>query len=383
MASADKVDLVIAGGGLAGGLIALALKARRPVLRIALVEQQGIGGNHVWSFFDSDIAEADRGLVTPLVSHRWANNEVRFPGHERQLSGRYNSIESEQLERVVRQALPDEEIVSGRIVNLDADGATLADGRRIAARGVIDARGVEHSDALDLGWQKFLGQLLRLDGPHGLTRPVIMDATVDQAEGYRFVYLLPFGPNEVFVEDTYYNTTPDLDAGVLRQRIAAYAAAKGWRVAAVEREEQAALPIVMGGTFASLWPARDRVARAGMAAGLFQPMTGYSLPDAVRTAALVAGLPDLSSAALRQALRAHAKAAWEARGVYRLLARMLFRAADPPERYRMLERFYRLDEALIERFYAGNSTLADKARILIGRPPVPLHRAIGQLREQR
>ncbi len=111
-------------------------------------------------------------------------------------------------------------------------------------------------------------------------------------------------------------------------------------------------------------------------------MTGYSLPDAVRAASLVAGLPDLSSPVLAGALRGHARDAWASRGFYRLLARMLFRAADPPVRYRLLERFYALDEALIARFYAGRSTLADKARILLGRPPVPLRRALAALRER-
>ena len=52
-------------------------------------------------------------------------------------------------------------------------------------------------------------------------------------------------------------------------------------------------------------------------------------------------------------LRAEAKRLWRARGFYRLLDRMLFRAAAPAERYRVLEHFYRLDPGLIERFYAG------------------------------
>ena len=51
---------------------------------------------------------------------------------------------------------------------------------------------------------------------------------------------------------------------------------------------------------------------------------------------------------------------------------MLFLAAEPAERYRVLQRFYRLDDALVGRFYAGRSTAWDKARTLIGRPPVPL-----------
>ena len=50
---------------------------------------------------------------------------------------------------------------------------------------------------------------------------------------------------------------------------------------------------------------------------------------------------------------------------------MLF-GAPPERRLRVFERFYRLEEGLIERFYAGRSTLADRARILCGKPPVPL-----------
>jgi lycopene beta-cyclase len=384
MDAGPSTDILIAGGGLAGGLVTLALAARRPEISVTIVEAgQALGGNHVWSFFDSDVAAADRALVEPLVCHRWEGHDVAFPGLRRTLPGGYNSIESERLDAVLRAKLPAERILTGTaIVVLDPAGATLADGTRIAAKGVIDARGFAGPSVLDLGWQKFVGRLLQLRAPHGLTRPVIMDATVDQAPGYRFIYLLPFGPDRVFVEDTYYHDTPGIDAAALGKRIVDYASARGWVIEAVEREEVAVLPIACGGDFDALWPEADGIARVGMAAGLFQPMTGYSLPDAVRTAALVAGMADLSSAGLAVALRKHARTAWAERGFYRMLARMLFQAADPPERYRLLERFYALDEGLIARFYAGRSTLADKARILIGKPPVPLRRALRALRER-
>jgi lycopene beta-cyclase len=58
---------------------------------------------------------------------------------------------------------------------------------------------------------------------------------------------------------------------------------------------------------------------------------------------------------------------------------MLFKAAEPAARYRILERFYRLDPSLIGRFYAGTSTMIDKARVLTGKPPVPIRRAIRAL----
>jgi lycopene beta-cyclase len=37
--------------------------------------------------------------------------------------------------------------------------------------------------------------------------------------------------------------------------------------------------------------------------------------------------------------------------------------------WRVFERFYRLPEDLIERFYALSLSLPDRARILVGRPP--------------
>ncbi|RZJ40831.1 MAG: lycopene cyclase, partial [Brevundimonas sp.] len=81
-------------------------------------------------------------------------------------------------------------------------------------------------------------------------------------------------------------------------------------------------------------------------------------------------------------IRRYARDVWKERGFYRLLNRMLFRAAKPQERYKVLERFYRLPEPLIERFYAAGSTLADKARILSGKPPVPLGAALTCLIEK-
>ena len=61
-------DLVIVGGGLAGGLCALALRHRRPDIRLLLIEPGAtIGGNHLWSFFESDVAPAHRWLTDSLL----------------------------------------------------------------------------------------------------------------------------------------------------------------------------------------------------------------------------------------------------------------------------------------------------------------------------
>ena len=371
-------DLAIVGGGLAGGLIALALTEARPALDVRLIEGgETIGGNHLWSFFASDVGVGDQWIVEPLIAHRWPAHRVRFPAYERRIAGGYRGIESARLDAVVRARLGEKAVTGCKVLAANRHAVVLADGRRVEAKGVIDTRGAGDLSLLDLGWQKFVGHALELEAPHGEDAPVIMDAAVDQADGYRFVYTLPLSPTRIFVEDTYYSDSPAFDRAALGSRIADYAAACGWRVTQIAREETGALPVVMGGDFEGYWQSGGHnVAKAGVRGGLFHPMTSYSLPDAVRTAALIARQRDFSGEGLHDLLHGFAKRTWEGRRFYRMLARMLFRAAEPQQRYRVLERFYRLDPALIGRFYAGRSTMGDKMRILTGKPPVPIGRAI-------
>ncbi len=72
---------------------------------------------------------------------------------------------------------------------------------------------------------------------------------------------------------------------------------------------------------------------------------------------------------------------WRSRRFYRLVNRMLFRAAKPNLRYKVMQRFYRLNASLIGRFYAGRSTRADRVRILVGKPPVGFGKAIACIPE--
>ena len=119
-------------------------------------------------------------------------------------------------------------------------------------------------------------------------------------DGYRFVYCLPFAATRMFVEDTYYSDTPD-DRPPMLLRGADRRLCRRARLAGRQavREEAGVLPVAMGGDFEAYWRAGgNKVAKAGMRAGLFHPTTGYSLPDAVRTAALIAEATDLSGAAL-------------------------------------------------------------------------------------
>jgi lycopene beta-cyclase len=374
-------DVAIVGGGLAGCLIALSLADKRPELDVRIIESgAALGGNHVWSFFDSDIADCDRLLIAPLICHRWNGYDIAFPAHSRTLEAVYNSIESERLDAVVRENLSPDHIICAAVTAITEATISLEGGGEVTARHIIDARGPGDLTTLEVGWQKFVGLSLFVPGGHGLTRPIVMDATVDQLDGYRFVYCLPFDAETVFVEDTYYSDTPDLDVPVIQERIIAYAAAKGWKTNGGGRVETGVLPVVIGGDFDAYWNSTgENGAKAGLRAGLFHATTGYSLPDAVRLASDIPALIDLAPKAFNAVLRARAKSHWRGQGYYRMLDTMLFRAAEPDQRYKILERFYRLSPALIGRFYAGRSSLFDKIRVLSGRPPVPIGRAVRAL----
>lgn len=385
----SDADVIIVGGGLAGCLLALRLSQARPDIKLLVVEGgPALAGNHTWSFFETDLTPAQRRWIDPLVDHRWPGYEVRFPGQAHQLSTGYRSMTSTTLCTTIMERLRSAVALDTRVLSLGHDHAVL-DGRAVVrAPCVIDARGGRATPGLAVAFQKFLGQEVRLATPHGMRVPIVMDATVAQTDGYRFVYTLPLDATRLLIEDTYYSDGRDLSAEALRHRIAAYARGKGWTIAEVVREEQGVLPIILAGDHDSLVTAGDSSPRVGLAAALVHPTTGYSLPDAVRVADLVAARLStdrpLTSADVREVVHDYSRAIWEKRGYYRFLNRMLFQAARPAERHRILARFYRLDQGLIERFYAADILPRDKLRIflhMLMKPPIPISSALACLSE--
>jgi lycopene beta-cyclase len=380
-----RADVLLVGGGLANGLVALRLRARRPELRVVLVEREArLGGSHTWSFHSGDLDDAQRAWLAPLLTCSWPRYDVRFPGLERRIEGGYHSLTSESLEPALSRALGAAALLGSGARDVRPDGATLDDGREVEARCVIDGRGLSPVRFMNAAYQKFLGLEVELLSEHGLEAPLLMDATVRQEGGFRFVYALPLGPRTALIEDTCYAEDPGLEPATLRERIGSWAETRGWAIARVGREESGVLPIPLEGDVSALWAALPAgVPCSGVRAGLFHATTGYSLPQAARLADRIAARPALDSAGLHALVRAQSEEWWRSQGFFRLLNRMLFRAAEPSERWRVLERFYRLPEPLIHRFYAGRLTFLDRARILSGRPPVPLLHAARAVRERR
>jgi lycopene beta-cyclase len=364
----ESDEYVLVGGGLQNALIALALLERRPETRLSLIEREpALGGNHTWCFHETDVPDAARSFLNRLVVRRWPAHDVAFPAHRRRVAGGYAAITSERLHEEVSRTIaasPYARHVVGNVREVRPDGVTLDNEQRTSAALVVDARGPEHARVSAGGYQKFIGLELELADGNAPELPVLMDATVAQLDGFRFMYLLPWTAARVLIEDTYYSDNPELDAEAIRNRVLEYAAAAGLRVQRVLREERGVLPIPLRLDVTS--PHQGPL-RAGYGGGLFHPTTGYSLPVAVRLALHVAAHPARATLgeAYERWLGAHRRQVRFCLG----LNRMLFTAFAPEQRYNVLERFYRLPDSTIRRFYALETSAVDRGRILCGRPP--------------
>jgi lycopene beta-cyclase len=305
------------------------------------------------------------------VTRRWPGYEVAFPAYRRALDSAYACITAERFDDVVRARLaaaPNARLYTeAEVVALAPGRVTVRHGgelRSVRATTVVDARGPDRLSGAG-GWQKFVGVELALAAPHGLTVPMLMDATVEQIDGFRFLYVLPLAPDRVLVEDTCFSERPELDAAGLRGRALAYARARGWHVVDVVREERGVLPMSWQ---ADVTPPAPGLVTAGYQGGWFHPVTGYSFPVALRVAmaigqAVADGVdPAAAVSAMVPAHRAQLRFALR-------LVWMMFRWFPPHARSGVLEHFYRLPEDTVRRFYALALSGRDQARIFVGRPP--------------
>ena len=380
-------DMIIVGAGLSGLLTAWRCLDVNPELRIAVFESSDqMAGDHTWSFNLTDVAEHLREWIEPFIAYRWDSYDVKFPKRKRTLGIPYCTGNSETLRACVKPHIDSGRLklrLNKSVKILAPDHVILEGGERFEARCVLDARGFEPNGDVFLGYQKFVGHVIKTKQPHGVERPIIMDATVEQLGGYRFVYCLPYSETELLVEDTYYTDGPELQSQEVDARIKEYIrdnlSVDDYEVV---RREKGVLPITLAAADISIESTWNRQAKIGIRGGFYHAVTGYSFPNALWTAYSLAyeisqlqdeGDPEPD---LRLNVNGDRRGHWENERFLRLLNRMLFRAAKPEERYSVLQRFYGLNQGLIERFYAGELTWRDKARILIGKPPVPIHKAL-------
>ena len=383
MGKNEKVDLAIVGGGLAGGLTAYFMAQTHPARKIILAESaEKLGGNHTWSFFESDISTAAMELLKPLISRSWSATTVEFPRLKRTLDGAYHSIRSEDFNRVLKERLGDRLWLNSRATKLTDTTVIFENGNSIDASCVFDARGLAATPATGLnGFQKFVGYDVTLTEPHGLTTPMIMDATCPQLDGLRFFYMLPWDQTRLLVEETFYSDMPDLNEERISRSIKSYIERRGWTIKSIDREERGILPVPLTAQSIVTNVAGEPVL-LGLRAGFFHATTGFSLPDAVRFAEYLAKAPEITTVSARDGLAKFRRPWLSRQRFYRLLNRLLFVASEPSLRYTVFQKFYEHTDDVVQRFYAGRTTWTDRVRILSGKPPVPVSLAIRNFSER-
>lgn len=376
MTQPRQADYAIVGGGLQGCLLAHAIAHHRPGATVVLLEQGlELCGNHTWSFHGTDVPESCRDWFDRLVCHRWSGYRVRFPGVSRRVDIPYATITSSGLRAATsRLAAPaGGECGPGSIVVrtgaaceiLSATRVRCADDAVIDCRLVVDCRGRSASadSAGGVGYQTFIGREFRTNRRWPAGEPTVMDVREDQADGFEFLYELPFGPDHVLLEYTRFHEEPSCDRQRAERLIERRLAEAGVDSAELIRTEQGCLPM----PYAAPTRRDGPTVAGGYAGGWYHAATGYSMPLAIRFAELVAlSAPErvadvLSAASSHDSLR---------RGFSRFLNRLLFCLVTPQDRWKIFRRFYRvLSEDRIARFYGHRFTATDAFRIVIGRPP--------------
>jgi lycopene beta-cyclase len=205
-------------------------------------------------------------------------------------------------------------------------------------------------------------------------------------DGFRYFVCLPWDDHRILVEETFQSSAPELNRDRISRSITAYAERAGWEIESIERTEAGHLPLPLyeleydrPSTAAVEFDGEDFVDESPVSisagVGWFHSATSRSLPDAVRIAEFICDLPQLRSGPMRAELREYRKTWIDQQKFYRLLNRLMFRAVEPSLRYQVLERFYGLREDLIERFFAGTTSRADRPKILGAKPIVRPGRA--------
>jgi lycopene beta-cyclase len=376
-----------AGGGLAAGLTALRLSIAKPDLKVVVLvdgpalAQASVEGT--WLFHSSDLGEESLLWIKPLITKSWDAHEIVFPHIKRTFSSGFHALRAEDFDRELKERLPDTFFYEQKVVELNSTTVRLANGKSIEARCVFDARKPDsQAELVRNGFRKSISYLLELEAAHDLGTPLSVDATCPQMDGYRFFRVLPWDERHVMIEEAYHSNSPELNTERLSRSIHSYAERKGWKPKSTERIEN--LVRVLPMTEASLSAGTPETAiPIGPAGGYYNAATGEELPDAVRFAEFIAGLPDLSFAPAREALLKHRRSWASKQRFYRVFNRFVFFASETSLRYQAYQTIYSFSEDAVARFFGGKITWSDRLRIVANRPQaVTLKRALRSMRER-
>jgi lycopene beta-cyclase len=265
------------GAGLSGLSMACALKRRLPHWNVCLLDPRGSYANdRTFGYF-----RVHSHPFEALVSRRYTAAKL------------YSK--SGEVRRLDLRSTPYEVIESGTLyTHCWQELATATVAELPACDVVFDSRPPELAPGM---WQVFFGGEIELTEPINMDVAHLMDFRIadqcQQADGVRFVYLLPLGPKRALIQDTFFiadrahptllnaqqNTLAILDLHLRRYYQTG--------VAKLLRREDGALPMQVHRASAQREQACWRIP-LGTRAGWLRAATGYSFLETQRGVAKLA-----------------------------------------------------------------------------------------------
>ena len=290
MSPGADADLVILGAGLAGLTLAARLARERSGPQVVVLEPRTTyQDDRSWCFWRPEHHD-----LSHLVSRRWttwtfsdaAGSTVRHqaPGLAYQYIRGSDFYASAQADIAASPRVDLRLGVRAGTVTAVSGGVRVeTSAGTLLARQVIDTR---PRAAAAMLYQSFVGLELERDHPLPFDpdEVTLMGSLASDAEGLRFVYALPLGPNRAIVEWTRFGTAP-IDRDRLISELDQVLSGLGLADASRVRTEGGVLAMGLGRQAA---PPIAGVVHAGNSGGALRAASGYGFLRIARWAELCA-----------------------------------------------------------------------------------------------
>ena len=374
----NRYEFVILGAGCSGLSLCYYLLERGVDAPILILDRKRtFEDDRTWCFWDVESTP-----FSQLASKEWRSWEFISPGRSVvQITNRYpyKCVTGRDFYKHVLTRLAESQNVTLRLGE-EVNCCTEENGQVrvetpsgiLRARQVFDGRGLSPGSLTfqearrRATWvpQKFVGLRVRANRPvFDPERCTLMDFSVDQSRGLRFVYVLPMGEREALVENVYLSEAP-ISQAEHRAEIGAYLDSLhglSRNKYEVFGEERGYIPMT---DYAFPRRLGERIHNIGMLGGETRPSTGYTFVRIQRhcralAAAIVSGGEPPERIHLRRLDLLDS-----------LFLRFLReRPGECPEVYRRM--FAGVPPDALVRFLTERSTPLDEARIIRALPKSP------------
>ena len=270
----------IVGAGLAGLSLARAFARRGVTDPIVIIDAKpAFVDDRTWSFWDVD--GGDDARLASGTWNRWEFRDDSGSYAQQSVDMPYISIKSRDFYAAAQRLISDSgyDLLLDEAVNsiVESVGSCVISTRHhtIVADYVFDARGlsgemVGKSDVV----QRFVGRRVVVDyDTFDATTATLMDVQQDTDDGFHFFYVLPFGPREALIENTYFARRP-LSRARLDYELDAYITRRiGAPAKPLEYREAGSIPM---SSSLALPERTARIIPIGLRGGCARPGSGYT-----------------------------------------------------------------------------------------------------------